>query len=156
MYSYFRTLTCAVSQHNFIVIDRAFVRCGEYDTRDENDGPHEDIEILLSVPHEEYNDPLKLNDIAMIYLVRHIVFSGKLHVFRHFYAFKLILTLVNLGFSQIAFSLFVCHIKRTFKIAALLHQWHLLRVVISVDNLLLMNTHSQWHSCCTCTLYDHF
>lgn len=57
--------------------NRYFVRLGEYDTRDENDGPHEDIEISLSVPHEEYNDALKINDIALLYLVRHVAFKGE-------------------------------------------------------------------------------
>lgn len=54
---------------------------GEYDIRVENDGPHEDIEISSSVPHEEYNDPLKINDIALIHLVRHVEFKGHIFLF---------------------------------------------------------------------------
>lgn len=55
---------------------------GEYDVRDENDGPHEDIEISLSEPHEHYNHSLKINDIALIHLVRHVEFKGYKFLFK--------------------------------------------------------------------------
>lgn len=60
------------------MFNRYFARLGEYDTKDENDGPHEDIEISSSVSHEEFDDPLKINDIALIHLVRDVVFKGEL------------------------------------------------------------------------------
>lgn len=59
------------------LIVRLFVRLGEYDTRTENDGQHEDIDVALAVKHEQFNDKLIINDIAMVYLVRQVVFNGK-------------------------------------------------------------------------------
>lgn len=55
----------------------SFVRLGEFDTRHEDDGPHEDIEVSSSVQHENYNDLLKVNDIMILYLRHHVVFKGK-------------------------------------------------------------------------------
>lgn len=56
--------------------DRLFVRLGEYDTRHENDGQHEDIDVALAVKHEQFNSTLLINDVAIIIMVRHVVFNG--------------------------------------------------------------------------------
>lgn len=53
---------------------------GEHDV-DTEDGFHEDIGIDHFKTHEEYDDYLWINDIAIIYLERDVEFTGFLRMF---------------------------------------------------------------------------
>lgn len=82
---------------------RFFVRLGEYDIRTDDDGPHEDIGISSIVPHEEYNDPLKINDIALLHLVRHVKFKG--HTFSILNGSILHKSVKNIQFALLCFAI---------------------------------------------------
>lgn len=51
---------------------------GEYDKRTESDGPHQDIKIVDYETHDDYDNFIKINDIAMIYLEHDATFTGEL------------------------------------------------------------------------------
>lgn len=50
---------------------------GEHDKRTESDGPHQDIQIMDFETHDDYDNFVKINDIAMIYLERDAEFTGE-------------------------------------------------------------------------------
>lgn len=52
------------------------VRLGEYDLTTESDGLHEDVRVTKRDPHENYNKPLGINDIAIVYLARDVKYNG--------------------------------------------------------------------------------
>lgn len=54
-----------------------FVRLGEHDLSTTYDGLHQDISIDRAVPHENYDPVMLYNDIAILYLERHVQFSGE-------------------------------------------------------------------------------
>lgn len=54
---------------------------GEHDIRHEDDISRADIEVSLAIPHEKFNDSLKINDIALITLSKHVKFTGISHVY---------------------------------------------------------------------------
>lgn len=54
------------------------MRLGEHDLTTIADGQHEDITVLDAEPHEDFNKKLMTNDIAIIYLERHVEFTGEL------------------------------------------------------------------------------
>lgn len=54
------------------------VRLGEHDIRTTDDGLHKDVRVKNSVPHEEYNGALDINDIGIVYLARDVIFTGEL------------------------------------------------------------------------------
>lgn len=57
---------------------------GEYDKRTEMDGPHQDIMIYDSEVHDDYDDFIKIHDIAMVYLEHDAEFNGALeNVWNH-------------------------------------------------------------------------
>lgn len=62
----------------FVIPNRTFVRLAEHDIGTQSDGTHEDILISKTVKHGQYNEESKVNDIAMIYLERHVEFSGEI------------------------------------------------------------------------------
>lgn len=53
------------------------MRLGEHDTRTTDDGPHEDVGIARTEIHKKYNGNIYINDIALIYLNRSVIFTGK-------------------------------------------------------------------------------
>ena len=59
-----------------IEIRREFARLGEHDVRAPDDGIRDDVTIIHSERHENYNSNSKVNDIAMLYLERDVEFSG--------------------------------------------------------------------------------
>lgn len=59
----------------FFSILRRFVRLGEYDLSTTNDGQHEDIGIV-NFEMAELDEAHIINDIAVLYLERHVEFTG--------------------------------------------------------------------------------
>lgn len=57
------------------------VRLAEHDTRTTDDGQHQDIGIAFSDVHEEYDEEIDLNDIAIVHLEHDVEFNGKLRLF---------------------------------------------------------------------------
>lgn len=53
------------------------VRLGEHDFTVKKDGKRQEIRIELAEPHEEHDDNLKLNDIAVLHLYYDVKFDGK-------------------------------------------------------------------------------
>lgn len=53
---------------------------GEHNTAT-SDGQHQDIEIAYSDVHEEYDDEIDLNDIALITMVNDVEFNSKFERF---------------------------------------------------------------------------
>lgn len=53
-----------------------FVRLGEHDLTSD-DGMHQDVTIDLTLPHEDYDNDLLLNDIALIYLDYDVKYTGR-------------------------------------------------------------------------------
>lgn len=111
------------------------VRLGEHDYRTDTEADHDDVRVVRSVPHSQYDKRLMINDIAILHLARDIHFNGKLHFFfiipriRISFAY---LKFVSLFFSsQTASSPFVCHWKVVWhvktlkaKIRSLLGKFH--------------------------------
>lgn len=54
------------------------MRLGEFDTRITSDGEHQDIAVVDEEPHEDFSMKWQINDIAIVYLERDVVFNGKL------------------------------------------------------------------------------
>lgn len=48
---------------------------GEHD-RSDDDGQHQDINVVRADPHDSFNSRLMINDIAIIYLERDVEFTG--------------------------------------------------------------------------------
>lgn len=63
-------------EKNSIYFDRKFARLGEHDIRTTSDGMHDDVIIVRSEPHAEYDQTTKIHDIAILYLEREIEFTG--------------------------------------------------------------------------------
>lgn len=53
------------------------VRLGEHDTRIMTDGEHQDIPVADEEPHEDFSMYRQINDIAVVYLERDVVFNGE-------------------------------------------------------------------------------
>lgn len=53
------------------------MRLGEYDISTITDGKHKDIDIVHAVKHERYIKNTGVDEIAMIYLKKHVDFNGK-------------------------------------------------------------------------------
>lgn len=66
------------------------VRLGEWDIS-KNDTVTEDIEIKRFVSHPEYftDGKIKLNDIAIVHLVRDVDFTGKMEKQMEFWRYKM-------------------------------------------------------------------
>lgn len=56
---------------------RSLVRLGEHDITSTDDGEVEDVKVVRSLPHENYNKKDGTNDIAMLYLERDVEFTSK-------------------------------------------------------------------------------
>lgn len=54
------------------------MRLGEYDVSTTTDGKHQDIDIVHAVKHEQYIKNAGIDDIAMVYLKKHVEFNGKM------------------------------------------------------------------------------
>lgn len=54
------------------------MRLGEHDTRLAKDDSRMEVEISSAIPHERFNRTLKINDIALIHLAKHVEFTGRL------------------------------------------------------------------------------
>lgn len=54
------------------------MRLGEYDVSTTADGKHKDIDIVHAVKHERYIKNAGIDDIAMVYLKKHVEFNGNL------------------------------------------------------------------------------
>ena len=59
------------------LIDRFLIRLGEFDTKTSKDEPHLDFWIDKSEKHEEHNENLRINDIAIVHLLRNVEFNGE-------------------------------------------------------------------------------
>lgn len=57
-------------------LDRKIARLGEHDVRSAYDGMHDDVPIMRSEPHEEYDNRTKIHDIAILHLERAVKFTG--------------------------------------------------------------------------------
>lgn len=64
-----------------IEIKRNTVRLGEHDLRTTSDGQHVDIGIAYSDVHNEYDEEIDLNDIAIVHLAHDVEFNGRLKRF---------------------------------------------------------------------------
>lgn len=53
------------------------MRLGEYDLTTENDGIHADVGIVDVEVHEDYDDRIFMNDLAILYLEKDVKFNGK-------------------------------------------------------------------------------
>lgn len=62
-------------------IDRTVVRLGEHDTTTTDDGPHKDMLVMRIEKHEDYNDEMRINDIAIIRLWGDVSFTGAAKLF---------------------------------------------------------------------------
>lgn len=65
-----------MSIFNVFLFERDIVRLGEHDMSTTDDGAHQDIRVCNADKHEQFNDDLNINDIAMITLVRDVEFTG--------------------------------------------------------------------------------
>lgn len=61
----------------YIFQNRFMVRLGEHDFTIKNDRKRQDIRIALAEPHDEHDDVLKRNDIAILHLYYDVKFDGK-------------------------------------------------------------------------------
>lgn len=52
------------------------VRLGEHDFTATKDAQRQDVRIALAEPHENHDDVLKLNDIAVLHLYHDVKFTG--------------------------------------------------------------------------------
>lgn len=75
-------LTAFLIELNFVFtysqITSDFVRLGEYDTDAIENDKRVDIDIDHVGTHENYNNATKINDIAIVYLVQDVEFTGSL------------------------------------------------------------------------------
>lgn len=72
----------------FSLLTRAFARFGEHDVRTEADGPHVDVPVARWEQHHGWNEPLLINDVAMVRLAQDIIFNGKIFHFDNLYTCK--------------------------------------------------------------------
>lgn len=54
---------------------------GEHDTSTTDDGPHKDMLVMKIDRHEDYNDEMRINDIAIIRLWGDVEFTGAANLF---------------------------------------------------------------------------
>lgn len=52
------------------------MRLGEYDVSTTTDGKHKDVDIAHAEKHERYMKNTGIDDIAMVYLKKHVEFNG--------------------------------------------------------------------------------
>lgn len=60
---------------------RSFVRLGVFEISSNNDQRVQDIKVIRSEQHPDYNEQTKMNDIAILYLERDVKFTGKFYCF---------------------------------------------------------------------------